>query len=572
MAYDLVIRGGTIVDGTGGAPFVGDVAIEGGRIAAVGTVEGSATREIDAKGKLVTPGFVDIHTHYDGQAIWSDRMSPSSSHGVTTVVMGNCGVGFAPCRPQDHDALIDVMEGVEDIPGAVMAAGLPWDWETFPEYLDALDSRKRDIDVAAFLPHSPLRVYVMGKRGVEREPSTSEDRAKMRALAKEAMEAGALGFASSRLMMHKTGKGEAIPTYGIAEEEIAAIADGLNDAGGGLLQFVPDVPREGYAKILGPIFDIAEEKKLPITFTMGVGNSGPQIWPQAVELVEKSNAAGGHVTAQIYPRPIGLVIGLELTANPFVLCPSYQKIAHLPLAERVAEMKKPEVKAKIISEEPGQGHPLTEKARNWEWIFPFGKDADYEPGRENSILARAKARGVSPEDEAYDRLLDDNGHAMMMLAMGNFHNNSLDLVGELMHRKDMVLGLGDGGAHYGMVCDASYPTFMLQHWTRDREGTRIGIAEAVQALAAKPAKVAGLLDRGLVKPGYKADLNVIDHAAVKLHVPTIIEDLPGGGRRLNQTADGFIATIVAGQVIAENGQPTDALPGRLVRGRQAEPA
>jgi N-acyl-D-aspartate/D-glutamate deacylase len=573
MAYDVVIRNGTIVDGLGGEPYVGDVAVSGGVIAAVGAVDGEGTREIDASGLLVTPGFVDLHTHYDGQAIWSDRMTPSSAHGVTTAVMGNCGVGFAPCRAEDHDVLVDVMAGVEDIPGVVMVDGLPWDWETFPEYLDALDSRQRDIDVAAYLPHSPLRVYVMGQRGADREPATAEDLARMRALAREAIEVGALGFASSRFSFHKTASGAPIPTYDAAQAEIAAIAHGVVDGGGGLIQFVPDIAAGGYADVLQQVFEVAHDAGLPVTFTLATGNSGDPIWPDAITMIEKFNSAGSDITAQTFPRPIGLVIGLELTGNPFVFYPSYRQIADLPLSERVAEMRKPEVRARILADQPaGGGNPLLYLAQAWDWIFPLTDDPDYEPDTSTSIAARAGARGVSPMEEAYDRLLDEDGHAMLLVAMANFENNSLDTVGRLIRRDDVVLGLGDGGAHYGMICDASFPTFLLAHWARDRKTDRMSVAEAVRELTSVPARVAGLADRGRIAVGYKADLNVIDHAALKLHRPVITYDLPAGGRRLDQTADGYVATVVSGQIIAENGKPTAARPGKLVRGRQQAPA
>ncbi len=572
MSYDLVIRNGTIIDGLGGEPYTGDVAVSDGVIVALGSVAGTGAREIDATGLLVTPGFVDLHTHYDGQAIWSERCSPSSSHGVTTALMGNCGVGFAPCRKEDHDVLVDVMAGVEDIPGVVMTDGLPWDWETFPEYLDALESRRRDIDVAAYLPHSPLRVYVMGRRGADREPATPEDLALMRKLAAEAIEVGALGVSSSRFAFHKTGSGELIPSYDAAFEEISAIAGGVADAGGGLLQFIPDLPAGGYEQVLQQVFEVATDTGLPVTFTLTTGNSGDPIWPGAVNLIEKFNAAGGNITAQVFARPIGLVIGLELTANPFVLYPSYQAIADLPLAERVAEMRKPEVRERILADKAGDGHPFMHFAQAWRWIFPLTEPANYEPAPEDSILARAEARGVSPLEEAYDRLLDEDGHAMMLVALANFENNSLDTLGELIRRDDVVLGLGDGGAHYGMICDASYPTFVLAHWARDRATGQMSVAEAVRQMTSLPAKVAGLGDRGRIALGYKADLNVIDHAALTLHRPVIVHDLPGGGRRLDQTADGYVATIVSGEVIAENGVPTSARPGRLIRGRQPEPA
>jgi len=572
MRYDLLIRNGTIVDGLGGEPYVGDVAVRDGVIAAVGAVNGdTAEREIDATGLLVTPGFVDLHTHYDGQAIWSDRLTPSSAHGVTTVVMGNCGVGFAPCRQEDHDVLVDVMAGVEDIPGVVMTDGLPWTWETFPEFMDALDAGKRDIDVAAYLPHSPLRVYVMGRRGADREPATAEDLAGMRALATEAMEVGALGFASSRLTIHKTESGAPIPSYDAAREEIEEIARGVVDGGGGLLQFVPDIPAGGYQPVLQTVFDVAEDVGLPVTFTLVVANTGDPTWPDAITMVEKANAAGGDITAQLLPRPIGLIIGLQLSANPFVLYPSYREIAHLPLAERVAEMRKPEVRARILADKPGVGHPILYVAQAWDWIFPLGDNPNYEPDPADSIGARARARGVNPMEEAYDRLLDDDGRAMLLVATSNLENNSLDTVGELLHRDDVVLGLGDGGAHYGMICDASYSTFFLAHWARDRKAGRFTVPEAVRELTSVPARVAGLADRGRIAVGYKADLNVIDHAALRLHKPVISYDLPAGGRRLDQTAEGYVATVVSGQVIAENGVPTDARPGRLVRGRRPTP-
>jgi N-acyl-D-amino-acid deacylase len=573
MSYDVIIRNGTIVDGLGGEPVVGDVAVSNGVIAAVGAVDGDAAREIDATGLLVTPGFVDLHTHYDGQAIWSDRMTPSSAHGVTTAVMGNCGVGFAPCRAEDHDVLVDVMAGVEDIPGVVMVDGLPWDWETFPEYLDAVESRMRDIDVAAYLPHSPLRVYVMGRRGADREPATTEDLDRMRALAKEAIEIGAIGFASSRFSFHKTGSGDLIPTYGAAQDEISAITQGVADGGGGLIQFVPDIPAGGYESVLQQVFEAAADAELPVTFSLATGNSGDPIWPDAITLIEKYNAAGGDITAQMFPRPIGLVIGLELTGNPFVFYPSYREIADLPLAERVAEMHKPEVRARILADKPaGDGHPLLYLAQAWNWIFPLTDNPDYEPAASTSIAARAKARGVTPMEEAYDRLLDDDGHAMLLVAMGNYQNNSLDTVGELLRRDDVVLGLGDGGAHYGMICDASYPTFLLAHWARDRASGRMRVADVIRELTSVPARVAGFADRGRIAVGYKADLNVINHAAVRLHKPVITHDLPAGGRRLDQAADGYVATIVSGEIIAENGVPTDARPGKLVRGRQPAPA
>ncbi|MBU9762922.1 amidohydrolase family protein [Mycobacterium sp. TNTM28] len=573
MSYDLCIRGGTIVDGLGGEPYVGDIAVRDGVIAEVGSVTGPATREIDATGLLVTPGFVDLHTHYDGQAIWSDRLTPSSAHGVTTAVMGNCGVGFAPCRAADHDVLVDVMAGVEDIPGVVMVDGLPWTWETFPEFLDAVSSRQRDIDVAAFLPHSPLRVYVMGQRGVDREPANTEDLALMRKLAAEAVHCGALGFASSRLTIHKTESGRPIPSYDAGHAEIEAIARGVDDAGGGLIQFVPDLVAGDYEPALQTVFDVAADVGLPVTFTLAIGNAGPAFFEDALRMVEKANSNGGEITAQIFPRPIGLVLGLELSGNPFILYPSYREIAHLPLAERVTEMCKPEVRQRILNDSAASdGHPLMFAVQAWDYMYPLGETPDYEPDPSNSIAARARARDVSPLEEAYDRLLDDDGHAMLLVTLANFRDNSLDTVAELIRRDDVVLGLGDGGAHYGMICDASFPTYLLTHWVRDRAAGTLSIQDAIRELTSVPARVAGLADRGRIAVGYKADLNVIDPAALRLHRPVVAYDLPGGGRRLDQAADGYVATVVSGEIIAENGVPTSARPGRLVRGRQSAPA
>lgn len=574
MTYDLVIRNGTIVDGLGGEPYTGDVAVRDGVIVAVGTAAGEAQRVIDATGLLVTPGFVDLHTHYDGQSIWSDRLNPSSAHGVTTVLMGNCGVGFAPCRIADHDVLVDLMAGVEDIPGVVMTDGLSWTWETFPEFMDAVAARSRDIDVAEYLPHSPLRVYVMGQRGVDREPATAEDLARMRALAKEAAEVGALGFSSSRLATHRTVGGAQIPSYDAAYTEILEIGRGIAEGGGGLIQFVPDIPEGAYQPVLQQVFDAATDAGLPVTFTLLIGNAGDPPWQDAVTMVEKANGAGAQITAQVFPRPIGLIVGLDLSINPFVLYPSYREIADLPLAQRIEQMRKPDTRRRILADNPSivPTNPLVYLAQAWDWMFPLDDDADYEPDPSNSIAARAKARGVSPAEEAYDRLLDDDGHAIMLDALANFENNSLDTVGALMQRDDVVLGLGDGGAHYGMLCDSSYPTYVLTHWTRDRASGRLSVQDAVRELTSVPARVAGLADRGRIAVGYKADLNVIDYARLRLHKPVVSYDLPAGGRRLDQTADGYVATLVSGVVIAENGVPTAARPGRLIRGRQSAPA
>lgn len=567
--FDLVIRGGTIIDGTGGAPIEGDLAILDGKIAAIGSFDGAGAEEIDASGRIVTPGFVDVHTHYDGQSIWGEELSPSSSHGVTTVVMGNCGVGFAPCRAEDHDLLINVMEGVEDIPGVVMTEGLPWDWETFPEYLDRLDEGKRDIDVAAYLPHSPLRVYVMGQRGADQEPATEEDLARMRELAKEAVEAGALGFATSRLSIHKTADGGAIPTFETDVEELSQICGGLADAGSGTFQIVLDAFR-GWDKEYPVIEQVVAASGRPATFTLASGNDGPPRWRKVLEMMEQTACKGGDVTAQVMPRPIGLIAGLELTVHPFVLCPSWAKIADLSVEEQVEAMRDPDLRAALLSEEFGEGHPFNELARNWEWLFPLDDPPDYAPPKSKSIADQARAKGCTPQEVAYDRLLETEGKGLFLAALGNYENASLESAHTMLGHDQCVPALGDGGAHYGAICDASYSTYLLSEFVsgRNREGLSFDLPQAIHMLTAKAALAVGLEDRGVLAVGAKADCNVIDLENLRLHLPEIVRDLPSGGRRLTQRATGYDATIVSGEIIRRGDRSTGATPGRLVRGAQ----
>jgi N-acyl-D-amino-acid deacylase len=566
--YDLVIRNGTLADGSGGELQQADIGIKDGRIAAIGAISGRGVDEIDARHRIVTPGFVDVHTHYDGQAIWSEELAPSSAHGVTTVIMGNCGVGFAPCRREDHDMLINVMEGVEDIPGVVMAEGLPWDWETFPEYLDRVDQGRRDIDVAAYLPHSPLRVYAMGARGARQEPATEADLAQMRALTREAMQAGALGFATSRLSIHKTADGGSIPTFDADVRELEEICRGMKDAGSGTFQIVLDAFR-GWDNEYPIIDRIVRDTGRPATFTLASGNEGPPSWRRVLDLMQETKAAGGAVTAQVMPRPIGLIGGLELSVHPFIMCPSWQKIASLPLAEKVAAMRDPAMRAALLSETPEPGHPFNALGRNWRWMFPLDNPPNYAPPPETSFAAQAAARGVSPEEVVYDRFLATNGRGLFLAALGNFEDGKLDAAHEMLVHPDCIPALGDGGAHYGAICDASYSTFLLTHWVRDAAENRIDLAQAVHMLSAKAARAVGLNDRGILRVGAKADLNVIDLDRMRLAVPHIVHDLPAGGRRLDQAATGYDATIVSGTVIRRHDQATGARPGRLVRGAQA---
>ncbi len=564
VEFDLVIRGGTIADGTGGELIEADLAVRAGKIVAIGKGLANGAEEIDAKGRVVTPGFVDVHTHYDGQAIWGEEMSPSSSHGVTTVIMGNCGVGFAPCRAEDHAMLVNVMEGVEDIPGVVMTEGLPWDWETFPEYLDRLDAGKRDIDVAAYLPHSPLRVYVMGERGARQEAATEDDLAKMRTLTKEAMEAGAIGFATSRLSIHKTADGGAIPTFDADLQELQEIAGGMTDAGKGTFQIVVDAFRGWDVEY--PIIDaVAQSSGRPATFTLANTNNGPPRWRTVLEQMAETKKRGGQVTAQVMPRPIGVVIGLELSVHPFILCPSWANVADLPLAKRVEAMRDPGFRAAILIEEPGLGHPLVMLGRNWRWIFPFDEHVNYAPTQDQSLEALATARGCTPAEVAYDFFVESDGQGLMLNAIGNFENNSLAATREMLAHPDCIPALGDGGAHYGAICDASYSTFLLKHYVRDGRDGGFGLAEAIHMLTQKAARAVGLNDRGVLAVGMKADINVIDMDRLTLHLPDIVHDLPAGGRRLDQKATGYDATIVSGEVIRRMDRGTGARPGQLVR-------
>ena len=565
--YDLVIRGGTIVDGSGSPPFVGDVAVRGEWIVATGTVAGRGREEIQAAGLLVTPGFVDIHTHYDGQLIWSDRVAPSSDHGVTTVVTGNCGIGFAPCRPQDRKALIKLMEGVEDIPGAVTEEGLSWDWESFPEFLKAIERRKHDIDIGVLVPHSPIRVYAMGERALRREAANAEDRATMRRLTREGLEAGALGFGTSRLAAHRSSSGELIPTFDAAEVELTEIAQELRAADKGVFQIVTNVGYVPYTEQLPLLKRLAAVAGRPLTYTH------PQLaeWREALRLLDEANEAPGvNIKAQLLPRPVGMMLGLSVSAQPFCMTPSYLRIKDLPLAERIAEMRKPEVRRAILSEEPTDPtNPLIGFVRRWERIFATGRTVDYEPSLDQSMAALARAQGRTPGEVAYDELLKEEGQSLLMLTIGNYETGSLDWMEEMFGSGNVVLGLGDGGAHYGMICDASFTTYALSYWTRDRSHGRLSIEDVMHRLTREPAALMGLEDRGLVAEGHRASLNVIDYDKLRLHKPKVVADLPGGGKRLHQLADGYVATIVNGSVIARDGKPTAERPGRLLRGRQS---
>jgi N-acyl-D-amino-acid deacylase len=571
--FDLIIRGGTVHDGLGGAPRIVDIAVKDGRIAAMGDVSGSATEVISAAGLIVTPGFVDVHTHYDGQATWENRLAPSSGHGVTSVVMGNCGVGFAPCKPEQRDILVKVMEGVEDVPEVVMTEGLPWNWETFPQYLDALDARRFDVDVAAQLPHSALRVFVMGERAAGHEPPSADDLAQMRRLTTEAIRAGALGVSTSRNMLHRTKAGELAPSLFSEEDELAALAEGLKDAGKGVFQIIP-APMGDARSEFALMRRLAERSGRPLSYTLIQMPAGdPDAWRQSLEALSAAANDGLQMRAQVAPRPVGMFYGLDLSFHPFAFHPSYKKIAHLPRTERVARMQDPHFRAQLLSEQPEDTNTVNVKTvKSFQYAYVWGEDANYEPELADRIDQRAKAAGLSVEEYAYDLLLANDGKAIFYQPGANYRERNLDAVREMLGHPQSVVGLADGGAHYGMICDASFPTYFLARWARDAsEAQRIALPQAIAALTSEPATLAGLNDRGRLAVGLKADINVIDLSRLKVHVPSVVYDLPAGGRRMRQLADGYVATIVSGKVTYRNGEHTGELPGRLIRGPQETP-
>jgi N-acyl-D-aspartate/D-glutamate deacylase len=564
---DLVIRGGNIADGRGGELFEADIAITDGRISEVGKVLGKGKDEIDAKGKLVTPGFVDVHTHYDGQVTWSHDITPSSQNGVTTAIMGNCGVGFAPCRPDDHLRLIQLMEGVEDIPEPVLSAGIPWAWESFPDYMDWLSKRNFDIDVGAQLPHAALRVYVMGERGARRDPSTAEDNKAMAQLAAEAVRAGALGFSTSRTLNHRTSTGEFTPTLKAGEDELTAIAGAMQGSGPSVLQFVLDLST--IHEDLPMMLRVAENTRCPITFSITQNDKAPERYRQTLAEINAAAARGLQITAQIAARPVGLLLGLELSRNPFQTHPSYRAIAHLPLAERVARLRQLDVRAAILSESASATDDPLFFRPNYEKIYLLGDPPDYEQPKENALGPQARRVGKRPEELAYDAMLTDSGHGMLYVPFLNYIDGNLDSTREMLIDPRSVPGLSDGGAHCGIICDASFPTYLLTHWTRDRKrGEKLSIPFVVAVQSRKTALSVGLHDRGLIAPGFKADVNVVDYDHLHLHPPKVHYDLPVGGRRLLQQVDGYDATIVSGVVTQRDGAATGARPGRLLRGAQ----
>jgi N-acyl-D-amino-acid deacylase len=561
--HDLVIRNGTIVDGTGAPKRSGDVAVDDGRITRVGEVSSRGRREIDAKDQLVLPGWVDVHTHYDGQVTWDPMLSPSSWHGVTTVVMGNCGVGFAPVRPGQESFLIELMEGVEDIPGTALHEGIDWQWESFGEYMDALERMPRVMDVAAQVPHCSVRAYVLGDRAHDLEVSADEI-AEMARITREALAAGALGFTTSRTILHRSKHG-LVPGTHSRPEELLGIGRALGAVGHGVFEMVAD--SLGGEPDLAWIRDFCRETGRPLTFALAQQPADPTAYRRVLARADELAALGEHMVPQVPCRPTGMLYGLQSSFHPFIAHPSYQAVAGLPLDERVQQLASPDMRARILGEESSIKDPVARiLLTNWMQIFPLGDPPNYEPPREASAASVAERTGRRPEEVVYDWLLERGGRALLFAPLLNYVGYDFEALREMMLHPRTVLGLSDGGAHCGLICDAGMPTYLLSYWVRDRKrGETIPLEQAVRLQTGNTAAVYGLTDRGTIAPGQKGDLNVVDYDAIALHAPEMVFDLPAGGRRLVQRASGYRATVVAGAVTFEHGEATGALPGKLVR-------
>ncbi|MGE0709828.1 MAG: amidohydrolase family protein [Planctomycetota bacterium] len=566
--HDLVIRNATIVDGTGQPAYTGDLAVREGTIAAVGEVSEPGRREVDAEGLLLTPGWVDIHTHYDGQVTWDPYLTPSGWHGVTTAVMGNCGVGFAPVAKGGEEFLLDLMEGVEDIPGAALAEGIKWGWEGFPSYLDALERGHYAMDVATQVPHGPLRAYVMGERGIKNEEATAEDVAKMAALVKQGVAAGALGFSTSRTLIHRCKTGEVMPGTYAAKDELFGIGAALGELGQGVFQMTSnhvDMDQE----VLW-LRELSDRTRRPACFNLLQTDERPQLWRELLEWTTQAAAEGSRVRAQIGGRPAGLLLGWRCTAHPFLFCPSWQAIAALPWEEQQRRLFDPAFRARLIAETPpSQGGFYDFLTRTFAKMFPLGAEPDYEPLPSRSVAAQAQAQGKTPAEVAYDLLCEGEGEALLYFPVFNYSFGDMSPIHTMLESPHTLIGLGDGGAHCGAIQDASIPTYLLTHWHRDRaRGPRLGLEHLVKKQTWDGAAFYGLCDRGRLAPGLRADLNLIDLERLTLRAPRVVHDLPAGGRRLIQEVTGYVATFVQGEQVYADGEATGALPGRLVRGAQ----
>jgi len=564
--HDLVIRGASIVDGSGEPAYTGDLAINNGTIEQVGGRAGAGRREIDADGCLVTPGWIDIHTHYDGQATWDPYLSPSTWHGVTTAIMGNCGVGFAPVKPERREWLIKVMEGVEDIPGTVLSEGIQWDWETFPEYLDALDRRPKALDIGAQIPHSAVRAYVMGDRGIHHDEASPKDLQAMRQIVREAMQAGAVGFSTSRTFLHKYDERKYPPGTFATDEEISSLGAVLGEVGHGVFQMTANHP--AMEAELPWLEHLARHNKLPVLFNLQQTDAAPDVWKQITRTLDRARDEQVPLMAGISGRPLGILFSWESTLHPFIAHPTFMALQDLPFAQRLERLRDREVRARIMSEERGLLDRRAQTLFNsFHKIYRLGSDPDYEPLPEESVAAMAARSGRPPLEIVYDLMLENDGKAILYYPSFNYSYENLDHLHELMQHANTVNSLSDGGAHCGYICDVSMPSFMLSFWTRDRKrGPLLPLEHIVKRQTLDTAAIYGLHDRGLLRAGYKADVNIIDPNAIKVHCPEMVFDLPAGGRRLVQRADGYLATVVNGLPIFEMGEATGALPGKLLRG------
>jgi N-acyl-D-amino-acid deacylase len=569
--HDLVIRNAKIVDGTGADAYSGDIAIDGGTIAQVGGTAGTGKREIAADGAVASPGWIDVHTHYDGQVTWDPIVSPSSWHGVTSIVMGNCGVGFAPVKPTDHNMLIELMEGVEDIPSAALHEGVPWNWESFPEFMDALEAMPRAIDVATQVPHNPVRAYVMGDDAGTDRPSTTEERERMAAIVGEGMASGALGFTTSRTKFHRTSTGDHVPSHFADLEELRTIVQSLKSHGDGVIGLLCDFDEP--EKDIAGFRQLAVESGRPLYYLLVQFDEHPDRWRKVLEL-SRPGADGAIIHPQVCPRPVGFFLGLECTFNPFVSRGAYREIADLPLDKRVKRMRDPEVRRKILSQSRDHKSNLMQQVTGaFDKMYRLGDPPDYEPSEENSILSIAKREGREPQEVAYDMLLERDGHELIYLPFTNYTDRNHEVILEMLRDEQSLFGLGDGGAHCGLICDATIPTYLLTHWVRDRKrGDRLPLEWIIKRQTKDNANFFGLHDRGVLASGMKADVNLIDMDRLTLRPPHIVHDLPAGGRRLVQEADGYLATIQSGTVTFEEGTHTGELPGKLIRGQQKGPA
>lgn len=583
MAYDLKITGGIVYDGNGSAGQKADLGIRDGKIVDVGDCPDVADRTLDAEGAIVTPGFVDLHTHYDGQISWDDEIAPSIQHGVTTAVMGNCGVGFAPVRASDRERLIKLMEGVEDIPGTALHEGMSWDWETFPEYMDALDAKPHTLDYALQVPHDALRVYALGERAFSGSVATDDDIATMRALVTEALDAGAAGFSTGRTDIHRTADGEWTPASEAATAELAGIAEAFRGRTAGVLQGVSDFDLERDGDRFDQEFDVLEAMAKagggrPMSISTMQRDMAPKQWEKIIARAEQANEKGIPIKLQVAPRGIGVLMGLEATFHPFMGFPSYKAIADKPLDERVAIMRQPDFRTRILSEKSdklsGEGSsipPLADVLMSQIdfvslKLFRLGQNPDYEQPIDQSLYARGRANGQEPLEAIYDTLLEEDGRALLYFPVYNYTKFTYENVLTMLRHPLALPGLSDGGAHVGFICDASFPSYLMSYWTRDRTlGDRLPLERAVQMMTADGADHMGFTDRGRIEPGMKADINVIDHERLALKPPRLVHDLPAGGARLLQDAQGYRATLISGAVVVEDDMVTDARPGRLVR-------